>query len=440
MELAGRRVTVMGLGRHGGGVAAARWLAERGAIVTVTDLADERTLSDSIAELAGVSIAAWHLAGHRDADFTEADLVVVNPAVRPDNRFVAAAHAANVPTTLEIELFLGCCRGRVIGVTGSNGKSTTAAMIAEILAADGRRNWFGGNIGRSLLADLDAITAADWVVLELSSFQLARLSRGVRWPEMAVVTNCTANHLDWHGSMEAYASAKQRLLLEQSACGVAVLNGGDPIVRSWHQLARGQVLMVDGDNDVPELKLPGEHNRRNAACAAAAARRAGCSPDAIRRGLESFRGLPHRLELVAEIDGRRFYNDSMATTPESVMAAVDTFANKPWLLVGGHDKGFDFAPLAAKLARQARGVACYGAVRERMMTMIEDQPAPRCRCESFVELADALQWCWLQSRAEEVIVLSPACASYDQFRDYRHRGETFAILARALAQRGAPAR
>ena len=440
MELAGRKATVMGLGRHGGGVAATRWLAEQGAIVTVTDLADAQTLADSLAELAGVPIANWHLAGHMESDFTRADIIVVNPAVRPDNRFVAAARAAKVPITSEIELFLARCPGRVIGVTGSNGKSTTSAMIAAILAADGRRAWLGGNIGRSLLGDLPAFTAADWVVLELSSYQLYWSSGGVNWPEIAVVTNCTPNHLDWHGTMEEYAAAKQRLLLGQLRDATVVLNAGDPLVRRWANVARGRVICVHGDDDVPTLSVPGRHNRRNAACAAAAARAAGCSPAAVRQGLEGFTGLPHRLELVAEIDGRRFYNDSMATTPESVMAAIDTFRDGAWFLLGGHDKGFDYSPLAAKLARRARGVACYGAARDKIAALVDRFSAPRCACAAFVTLHESFEWCCARSRAGEAIVLSPACASYDQFRDYRHRGETFAALARAWVDRRALAR
>lgn len=424
----------MGLGRHGGGIAAARWLAEQGAIVTVTDQADEEFLAESLAALRDVPIANFHLGCHREADFTDPDLIVVNPAVKPNSGFVAAARAAEVPLTSEMELFLERCPGNIIGVTGSNGKSTTSAMIAAILSAEGRCTWLGGNIGRSLLPQLDCMTADDWIVLELSSFQIWWLSDRVRWPEIAVVTNCTPNHLDWHGDFAAYKIAKQRLLKLQSANGVAVVNSADPVTRDWHRLCRGRVVLVEGDNDMTPLTVPGEHNRRNAACAAAAAEAAGCSRGAIRRALAEFAGLPYRLELVAEIQGRRFYNDSMATTPESVMAAIDTFPDGAWFLVGGYDKGFDYAPLADKLACKTRGVACFGAARYKIAALIERQSMPRCVCESFDTMNEALAWCWSQARADEAIVLSPACASYDQFRDYRHRGETYAALVRALNQ------
>lgn len=430
-ELAGQKVTLMGLGRHGGGVAAARWLATQGALVTVTDLRDERALADSLAELNDVPIAAWHLAAHCEADFTGADLVVVNPAVRPDNRFIAAARAADVRITSEIDLFLERCPATVIGVTGSNGKSTTAAMIADILKA-GRRTWLGGNIGRSLLGDLPDIAPADYVVLELSSFQLDWLGPDARWPQVVVITNCTPNHLDWHGTLDAYIGAKQRLLRHQTTDAAAILNMVDPLVRGWRHLVRGRLLAVEDDREVPLLHVPGNHNRRNAACAAAAASAVGCSPAAIADGLASFRGLAHRLELVGEVSGRRFYNDSMATTPESVIAALDTFAGG-WFLVGGHDKGFDYADMASRLARDASGVACYGAARGKIAALIARAPRRRCALDSFELLDDALAWCWSRASESEAIVLSPACASYDQFRDYRDRGEKFISLVRALA-------
>ncbi len=350
MEVRGRRVTVMGLGRHGGGVNAARRLAERGAVVTVTDLADEAALADSLAELRDTPIAHYRLGGHCDEDFRLAEFVVVNPAVKPGNPWIDIAAAAGATMTSEIELVLNACRARVVGVTGSNGKSTTAAMTAAILEADGRRVWLGGNLGGSLLGELEQMTISDWVVLELSSFQLARLSTSSRWPEAAIIVNCTPNHLDWHGDWQAYVGAKQRLLAGQTAESLAVLDARDPEVGRWQTRVRGRLLPPLDDQDVPPLAVPGEHNRRNAACAAAAATGLGCSPQSVERGLTAFCGLPHRLEVALEADGRTFYNDSMATTPESVMAAIDALGPCAWFLVGGYDKGVDYEGLIARLA------------------------------------------------------------------------------------------
>ena len=431
MDVAGRRVTVLGLGRHGGGVAAARWLARQGAVVTVTDLADEATLADSLADLADAPIRCYRLGGHDERDFQEAELVVVNPAVKPDNPCVKAARRAGAEITSEIELFLARCPAPVVGVTGSNGKSTTAAMAAGILAADGRRVWLGGNIGHSLLDDLARIGPRDWVVLELSSFQLWWLADGARWPQTALVTNCTPNHLDWHGSLAHYSAAKKRLLALQPPGGLTVINPLDPTVGRWAPPAHGRSIGPAADDQVPSLAVPGTHNRVNAAGAAALAGALGCAPAAIERGLSQFAGLPHRLEFVGEVGGRRFYDDSMATTPESVMAAVDTLAPRGWFLVGGKDKGCDFGRLAEKLAKGARGVACFGAARDKLATVLA-RAAPRFACASFETMSRALAWCWERSSADDSIALSPACASHDQFRDYRHRGATFVALVRAL--------
>ncbi|HUY33772.1 MAG TPA: UDP-N-acetylmuramoyl-L-alanine--D-glutamate ligase [Pirellulales bacterium] len=434
MDVSGRRVTVLGLGRHGGGVAAARWLARQGAVVTVTDLADEAALADSLAELADEPIFRYRLGGHDARDVHEAELVVVNPAVKPGNPLVKTALDAGAAITSETELFLARCPAHVVGVTGSNGKSTTAAMAAEILAADGRRVWLGGNIGRSLLDDLPRIGPRDWVVLELSSFQLWWLADGARWPETGVVTNCAPNHLDWHGSLAHYISAKQRLLARQPPGGLAVINPLDPVVGRWAPPARGRSVGPAADEHIPPLAVPGMHNRSNAACAAALAGALGCSLAAIERGLSRFKGLPHRLQFVGEVAGRRFYDDSMATTPESVMAAVDTLAPRGWFLVGGKDKGCDFNPLIEKLATAARGVGCFGAARDTLAAMLARR-APRRVYASFETMAEALAWCWEHSRADDSIALSPGCASHDQFRDYRHRGATFVTLVRALAAR-----
>ena len=258
-ELAGRRVTVMGLGRHGGGVAASRYLAEQGATVTVTDLASESELAESVGELAGVPIARFHLNGHREEDFRDTDCVVVNPAVKPDNRLVQLARQAGARITSEMELFLEACRGHLIGVTGSNGKSTTAAMTAAILSASGRRTWLGGNIGRSLLADLPQIGPDDWAVVELSSFQLYWLSATVRMPEIAVVTNCTPNHLDWHPAWEHYVAAKQRLLLEgKSEDRRAVLNPHDAEVARLAEIGSRTVRGDSGRRGTADAVDSGE--------------------------------------------------------------------------------------------------------------------------------------------------------------------------------------
>lgn len=420
----GCRATIMGLGRHGGGVAAARYLATRGARVTVSDLADGDALSDSVAQLSDVPIAAWNLGGHRPADFSDADVIVVNPAVRPDHSLLHAAREAGAQLTSETELFLRACPARVVGVTGSNGKSTSCTMLAQVLEASGRRTWLGGNIGYSLLGDLETMTAEDWVVLELSSFQLAHLSAGTLMPLYAIVTGCTANHLDWHADMADYARAKQRLVREQPAGGLSVWDADDASLQSWRSLAVGTVLTPWKLERVPELAVAGEHNRRNAARVAALAEGLEISQATICRALAAFRGLEHRIELVREVAGRRFYNDSKSTTPEAAMAALEAIEGPVWWLAGGVSKGARFEELATVATRQARGAALFGSARDEMANAIR-KADHEIELFSRERLQEAAQWCWQRSAAGDAILLSPACASLDQFRDYAHRGQEF---------------
>ena len=311
------------------------------------------------------------------------------------------------------------------------------------------------------------MTRDDWVVLELSSFQLAHLSREVRLPEMAVVTNCTPNHLDWHGSYDDYVAAKQRLvrdapaplpLRERAAStsepgegmrdppawtpagpdnrsrapATVVLGAVDAEVASWTDLAAGSSIFGWPLEKVPRLVVPGDHNRCNAACAAAAALAAGVERATIVAALASFGGLRHRLEFVGELAGRRFYDDSKSTSPQATIAALAAVEEPVWLLAGGHSKGANFEALAATVVARARGAAVFGAARQMLRS--EVQTATRSfDVVARERLADAFDWCWARSQPGDAILLSPACASYDQFRDYRQRGEAFRAL---VARRG----
>ncbi len=437
MNVRGLRATVMGLGRHGGGVAAARFLAEQGAVVTVTDSATADDLAESVAALADVPIRAFHFGGHCEEDFRTAELLVVNPAVKPENRYVRLARDSGARLTSEIELFLERCPAPVIAVTGSNGKSTTAAMTAAILNASGRRTWLGGNIGRSLLPDLPQMRPDDSVVLEISSFQSYWLGAATHWPHIVAVTNFAPNHLDWHGTIEHYRRAKQRLIAEQPATGIAIFDERDPSLSTWRVAVRGTWRGPLADEAIPALRLPGPHNRANAALAAATATAAGANSEAIVRGLAHFSGLPHRLQVIAEFSGRRFYDDSKATTPEAAMAALAAMDRPTWILLGGSDKRVDFSALASFVGGRARGAAVYGAVGEALdESLARHAPQlPRFRGEA---LDEALRWCWTSSSPGDSILLSPACASHDQFRDYIDRGEHFARLVVACADETVP--
>lgn len=455
----GRRVTVMGLGRFGGGVGAVRFLSGRGARVTVTDAAPEGQLAESLAELRGVDLAAVHLGGHVERDFREADLVVVNPAVPRGNPFLEIARQAGVPLSSEMNLFWRHQRGRTVGVTGSNGKSTTTALIHSILKAAGWRVRLGGNIGRSLLPEVDQIGPDDWSVLELSSFQLADLDRLQVSPDVAVVTNFSPNHLDWHGTLDEYRRAKQTILRWQRPDSLALLNADDGDVTAWPTAARTyrfgltdcgprgccaatatlalfqderrKLLLPLGE----WLALPGRHNLQNALAAACAALALGVNPAAVERGVRTYEPLPHRLQFVAEVAGRRFYNDSLATTPESTLVALDAFTQPIILLAGGYDKRVDLTAMAAAIAARCKAVALMGQTAAPLADLIAAHrrgDAPHIgRPHDF---AQAFAWAVAQSAPGDVVLLSPGCASYDWFRNFADRGHQFTQHVRHFQQ------
>ena len=431
-----RSAVVMGLGHHGGGAAAARFLAEQGADVTISDSASAVSLGASIESLRELPGLCWKVGGHDPEDFYAAECVVVNPAVRPDHPCLQIARQAGARITSEIELFLERCRAPVIGVTGSSGKSSTSTMLAAILAASGCRTWLGGNIGVSLLPKLSEIGPNDWVVLELSSFQLAHLSDDCPGVEIAVVTNCAPNHLDWHLEYADYQAAKQRLIAGRIAATLAVLNFSDPVVAAWRGLATCEVIRPWPLEAIGPLQVAGMHQRIDAACAAAAAeaalRRNGRSLDrqTVEAALARFAGLPHRLQRMPDAAGRRVFNDSKSTTAAATSAAIEA-VDGAWLLLGGRDKGADFGALCAAIVRRTRGAAVYGAAREKLRQCIAaaDGNFPLYATETMRE---ALEWSFAQSRPGEAILLSPACASLDQFRDYVERGEQFARTVAAL--------
>lgn len=447
-----QRVTVMGLGRFGGGAAAARFLAERGAAVTITDLRPAEELSSVVASLADVPIAGWRLGEHCLVDFTETDLVVVNPAVPPDSRWVDAARSAGVLLSSEIELFCQRAPGTVVAVTGSNGKSTTAALIHHILRRAGRRVWLGGNIGHSLLGSLPEMNTGDWVILELSSFQLTALDRIRFRPHIAVVTNFTPNHLDWHPDVDHYRWAKQRILHWQRASDWAVLNASDTEVRAWPaaaqrlEFAGSAGLPRPGLTETPEqliyrdshrtetlgrnalaaaVQLPGLHNRENVSAALTAACAAGVSLRDAVDALAGFEPLAHRLEFVAEHEGRRYINDSLATTPESAIAALHAFEQPIVLLAGGSDKGVDLTDFARAIARRAKAVALMGQTGPQLAQALQSHPGKRCRWATCSDFRSAFAWAVGQSCDGDIILLSPGCASFGWFESFADRGQQF---------------
>ncbi len=451
--LASTRVVVMGLGRFGGGVGVTRFLVDRGADVLVTDQRPADQLRDSLAELADLPVQ-YRLGGHNVSDFTTADLVVVNPAVdRRDNRFLRAAAAGGIAITSEIQLLLGAISTRrVIAVTGTAGKSTTTAMIGHILTAEHGHEHVhvGGNLGGSLLDRVDRITADDWVVLELSSFMLEAM-KGDRWsPHVAVVTNLSPNHLDRHGTMEAYAAVKQVLLDHQGPDDHAVQGPG---TEPWFTPRAGHIERVEAP-PVPRLplRIPGTFNQINATMAIEAAACAGVSLAAAIEAVSGFSGLPHRLQLVAEVDGVRYFNDSKATTPAAsqlvITELVAEYGGHPGrgsaedpggvhVILGGFDKQSNLTGLAQLASRSCRGVYTIGATGPKIAAGARQSLAldavERDRVVECETLQIAVEAIRRRVHPGDTVLLSPGCASWDQFDNYEKRGEVFAQLVRQRA-------
>lgn len=429
-DLAGRRVTVIGLGRFGGGVGVTRWLCGQGAEVTVSDKAGADELEESLVKLDGLDVT-FHLGEHRESDFLDADLLVVNPAVPPDLPPLAAARAAGVPRTTEINLFIERCSAPIAGVTGSVGKSTTTAMTGAILS---RRytTHVGGNIGRSLLESLPDIRPDHVVVLELSSFQLVDLPLIRISPHVAVVTNLTANHLDRHGTMEAYAAAKKNIFAFQGPRDVLILNSDDRIVSAWKDEAPGKVDWFSRDDEPFELSLPGGHNQANAQAAWAAGRQFGVERASAAEALATFTGLPHRLEFVVERDGVRYYNDSKCTTPDGAIVALNAFPSRQIVVIlGGYDKGAGFEKLGIVAASRAKAVVVLGATAEAIASSVEAYRSGGAPViERAADLASAVALCRQHACEGDAVLLSPACASYDMFVNYEDRGQQFCGLVR----------
>lgn len=453
----GKRVFVVGLGLFGGQVGLIRYLAKQGARVTVTDLKTAEELKESVDKLKGLNVEL-RLGAHRESDVDSADLVMPSPAVDPDSPLLRRAVEKKIPIDTELNLFFKLCKSkRIVGVTGSAGKTTTTMLVHEILRKCDPRVWLGGNIGKSLLEDVGKIRSNDLVVLELSSFQLENLAALERSPNVAVVTNLMPNHLDRHKTMENYAAAKRVIVEHQSAADTKVLNWEDPVVRSFSSPSltfffsmagaheRGATLVgntihvrADGrrwEIDTSRRRLPGEFNLRNmmaAACATYPLLDAGAWRAACEEVFNSFAGVEHRLEFVCEAQNIKYYNDSKSTVPESTIKALDALEGPFVLILGGYDKKLPFDSLVDKLCSgHVRHVVLVGQTAPAIKKLLDGRPGhpPYDLADSF---EDAVCAAVRRARPGDTVLLSPACASWDMFRNFVERGEAFKRIIACL--------
>jgi UDP-N-acetylmuramoylalanine--D-glutamate ligase len=473
-DLRGKRVTIVGLGKGRTTAGLARFLVECGARVTITDAAPREALGEGISRLGDTPVELVLGPSSDDAALADPDLVFVIPGIRPRSATILRALQRDIPVLTEIGLFFRLCPAPIIGVTGTKGKTTTTTMLEAILMRGARRVVTGGNIGRSIIQELDTITKNDIVLLELSSFQLETL--GVS-PHIAVITNVSEDHLDHHGTREAYVAAKRNILAWQGSQDIAVLNFDDPTVVAMHtgcasqaraysltlRPKRGGYLDTNGmlvlsgpTGPVPllaasELRVVGRHNVSNALAAAIAANAMGIAPTEIAQTLREFEGVPHRLQRVAEVDGVLFVNDSAATTPAATLSALDAFDRPAVVILGGVSKGVDFGPLATQVTRRARGAVLLGAAADDIASALDASVAGpgagRLPVRRATSLAEAVGLARELARPGDVVLLSPACAARedisrtktaDAFASADDRGERFVALVRRLAD-GAPA-
>lgn len=440
-SVAGRPVVVMGAGRSG--IAAALLLAERGAHVTLTDLRpglsdahDVERLRDSGVEL--------ELGGHRPETLMRTSLIVLSPGVPLSQPALATAQRAAVPIVGEIELASRWLRGRLIAITGTKGKSTTATLAGRMLDAGGIRTLVGGNIGVPLSAQVAASTSDTIHVVEVSSFQLETIQTFHPW--IAVLLNFSPDHLDRHASVEKYAGAKARVFENQDERDWVVINADDPEALALARAARGRRLQFSANASVQEgvvllpgavtyrhagqdeplvplsaVKLIGRHLLADVAAAAAVAKLSGVSSADMTRAVESFRGLEHALEPVAEVRGVRFVNDSKATNVEAALRAIESFGEGLVVILGGRYKGGDFAQLQAPLASREAKVIAIGEARPLVREALE----PAVPVTDAASMADAVGQAFERARPHGTVLLAPACSSFDMFVDYAERGRAF---------------
>ncbi|HKR31008.1 MAG TPA: UDP-N-acetylmuramoyl-L-alanine--D-glutamate ligase [Terriglobales bacterium] len=452
MEVKGKRVLVVGLGKSG--VASAQFLAARGARVTVSDTRTQNELKTQIPALLdrGISVETG---GHGERTFRDQDLIVVSPGVPSDLPQLVRARGQGIPVIGEIELAARFLRGKIVAITGSNGKTTTTTLCGEVIASASQRTLVGGNIGTPVILLVDDSTEDTVNVIEVSSFQLETIE--TFHPHIAVVLNITPDHLDRHGSMEAYTAAKARIVENQNASDYSLLNlddEGSAGLRSrskaqlcWftrkQQLSGdqtgtftrdGQIYWRDGMHEqaimaASEIPLKGAHNIENVLAAVAVGRLCGCDAVTIANVVRKFKAVEHRLQYIATIAGVEYYNDSKATNVDATIKAIESFPGNIHLILGGKDKDSDYTLMNHLLRERVKRVYTIGSAAEKIRAHVQ-LAAEVLACKTLDAAVDRAH---NLAKSGDVVLLAPACSSFDQFENYEHRGRTFRALVERFA-------
>jgi UDP-N-acetylmuramoylalanine--D-glutamate ligase len=450
MELRKKRVLVVGLARTG--VATALFCARHNAIVSATETRNESELGDAPAKLREAGVA-MEFGGHTEKMILGQDLIIPSPGVPADDPFLKLARSKGITVWSEIELAYRFLEGKLIGITGSNGKTTTTTLVHHLLKAGAKDAYLAGNVGTPLIGEVEKMNAGSVAVAELSSFQLELIAKFR--PNIGALLNLTPDHLDRHKTMEAYAAAKARIFENQTELDAAILNADDaasakyapkkPQVFWFSRLERvpqgaclnGDAIVIvhHGEEDrvmnAAEIPLAGAHNLENVLAAVLMARLAGVDTATIAKAVKSFPGVEHRLEFVADIAGVKYYNDSKATNVDATLKALDAFPGRVLIVLGGKDKGSDYTVLQKPLREKAILALLIGAAAEK----IQEQIAGSVAIERAGTLQRAVEEASLAARAGDIVLLAPACASFDQFQNYEERGRVFKELVRGLEKR-----
>ena len=456
IDFTGKRVLVMGLGVHGGGVGVARFLALHGARVTVTDMKSADDLASSLQALAGLDIR-YVLGEHREADILDSDIVVRNPAVPRENSLLQMAAAHGIPVEMEISLFCRLCPAPITGITGSKGKTTTTLLTGAMLAQMDPRTVVAGNLRVSALDMLEQIDATTPVVLELSSWQCEGLEPIRFSPHLAAITNLYPDHLNRYADMAAYAAAKALIFTTQKCDDWLVLNADQKSARDYAAQAPGHVAWFSRTQRIEglyllddaivqqhggqmtviasrkDIRLLGAHNIENVLAAASLALLAGVTPAQIRTALQTFAPVPHRLELVRELNGVRYVNDTTSTAPAATIAALKAIGENIILIIGGADKGLDFEALGRSVSVRAKHIMMLdGEAYYRLDDMIRYGGGGGKIAGKFFSLVDAVYKAYELAEPGDTVLLSPACASFGMFKNEFDRGEQFRDIVNQL--------